>query len=65
MSPQGAFSRALAADSKPLREDEIELRQLSVMAIRLRLKGDWPDRAATRNCLALQLELLRWLEQQC
>lgn len=65
MSPQGAFSRALAADSKPLREDEIELRQLSVMAIRLRLKGDWQDRAATRNCLALQLELLRWLEQQC
>ncbi|WP_311065468.1 AAA family ATPase [Halomonas sp. DWK9] len=65
MSPQGAFSRALAADSKPLREDEIELRQLSVMAIRLRLQGDWQDRAATRNCLALQLELLRWLEQQC
>ena len=65
LSPQGAFSRALAADSKPLREDEIELRQLSVMAIRLRLKGDWQDRAATRNCLALQLELLRWLEQQC
>ncbi|NDL71742.1 AAA family ATPase [Vreelandella alkaliphila] len=65
MSPQGAFSRVLAADSKPLREDEIELRQLSVMAIRLRLQGDWQDRAATRNCLALQLELLRWLEQQC
>ncbi|MGP9568582.1 AAA family ATPase [Halomonas sp. AOP5-B2-8] len=65
MSPQGAFSRALAVDSKPLREDEIELRQLSVMAIRLRLKGDWQDRAAMRNCLALQLELLRWLEQQC
>ncbi|KPQ22051.1 MULTISPECIES: AAA family ATPase [unclassified Halomonas] len=65
MSPQGAFSRALATDSKPLREDEIELRQLSVMAIRLRLQGDWQDRAATRNCLALQLELLRWLEQQC
>ncbi|MGM0825886.1 MAG: AAA family ATPase [Pseudomonadota bacterium] len=65
MSPQGAFSRALATDSKPLREDEIELRQLSVMAIRLRLQGDWQDRAAARNCLALQLELLRWLEQQC
>ncbi|PCF94856.1 AAA family ATPase [Vreelandella nigrificans] len=65
LSPQGAFSRALAADSKPLREDEIELRQLSVMAIRLRLQGDWQERAATRNCLALQLELLRWLEQQC
>ncbi len=65
MSPQGAFSRVLAADSKPLREDEIELRQLSVMAIRLKLQGDWQDRAATRNCLALQLELLRWLEQQC
>ena len=65
MSPQGAFSRALAADSKPLREDEIELRQLSVMAIRLHLKGEWQDRAATRHCLTLQLELLRWLEQQC
>ncbi|MGM0544482.1 MAG: AAA family ATPase [Pseudomonadota bacterium] len=65
MSPQGAFSRALATDSKPLREDEIELRQLSVMAIRLRLQGDWQDRAAARDCLALQLELLRWLEQQC
>ncbi|CAM4037391.1 AAA family ATPase [Vreelandella rituensis] len=65
MSPQGAFSRALAADSKPLREDEIELRQLSVMAIRLHLKGEWHERGATRSCLALQLELLRWLEQQC
>lgn len=65
MSPQGAFSRALAADSKPLREDEIELRQLSVMAIRLRLQGDWQERGATRHCLTLQLELLRWLEQQC
>ncbi|RUR30481.1 AAA family ATPase [Vreelandella nanhaiensis] len=65
MSPQGAFSRVLAADSKPLRDEEIELRQLSVMAIRLRLKGDWQERAATRHCLSLQLELLRWLEQQC
>ncbi|WP_346798436.1 AAA family ATPase [Halomonas sp. Bachu 37] len=65
MSPQGAFSRALAADSRPLRDDEIELRQLSVMAIRLRLEGDWQDRAETRHCLGLQLELLRWLEQQC
>lgn len=64
-SHQGAFSRALAADSKPLREDEIELRQLSVMAIRLRLNGEWQERAATRHCLTLQLELLRWLEQQC
>ncbi|WP_447556209.1 AAA family ATPase [Vreelandella sp. EE22] len=65
VSPQGAFSRALAADSKPLREDEIELRQLSVMAIRLRLQGDWQERGAMRHCLNLQLELLRWLEQQC
>jgi DNA-binding SARP family transcriptional activator/tetratricopeptide (TPR) repeat protein len=65
ISPQGAYSRTLAADSKPLREDEIELRQLSVMAIRLRLQGDWQDRGATRSCLTLQLELLRWLEQQC
>ncbi|MCS2610201.1 AAA family ATPase [Halomonas dongshanensis] len=65
VSPQGAFSRALANDSKPLREEEIELRQLSVMAIRLQLKGDCQDRAATRDCLELQIELLRWLEQQC
>lgn len=65
VSPQGAYSRALAADSKPLREDEIELRQLSVMAIRLALKGDWQERGAMRHCLNLQLELLRWLEQQC
>ncbi|MGM0614282.1 MAG: AAA family ATPase [Pseudomonadota bacterium] len=65
LSPQGAYSRVLAADSKPLREDEIELRQLSVMAIRLRLQGDWQDRDATRSCLSLQLELLRWLERQC
>ncbi|WP_412030896.1 AAA family ATPase [Halomonas sp. ML-15] len=65
LSPQGAFSRALAADSSPLRDDEIEQRQLSVMAIRLRLKGEWQDRAETRACLALQIELMRWLEQQC
>ncbi|MFG6667342.1 AAA family ATPase [Halomonas sp. HNIBRBA4712] len=65
VSPQGAYSRALAADSKPLRDDEIELRQLSVMAIRLTLKGDWQERGAMRHCLTLQLELLRWLEQQC
>ncbi|TFH86658.1 ATPase [Billgrantia azerbaijanica] len=65
MSPQGAFSRTLAADSTPLREDEIEQRQLSVMAIRLRLKGELSARDETRACLALQIELLRWLEQQC
>ncbi|WP_447928883.1 MULTISPECIES: AAA family ATPase [unclassified Vreelandella] len=65
VTPQGAYSRALAADSKPLREDEIELRQLSVMAIRLTLKGDWQERGTMRHCLNLQLELLRWLEQQC
>lgn len=65
LSPQGAFSRALAMDSAPLSEDEIEQRQLSVMAIRLRLKGEWQDRAETRDCLALQFELMRWLERQC
>ncbi|MCH4563683.1 AAA family ATPase [Halomonas sp. EGI 63088] len=63
-SPNG-FSRTLAADSAPLREDEIEQRQLSVMAIRLRLSGDLSSRAGTRACLALQFELMRWLEQQC
>ncbi|MFC3285156.1 AAA family ATPase [Litchfieldella rifensis] len=65
LSPQGAFSRALALDSAPLSDDEIEQRQLSVMAIRLRLQGEWQDRAETRACLALQIELMRWLEQQC
>ncbi|MDN6297363.1 MAG: AAA family ATPase [Halomonas sp.] len=65
MSPKGAYSRALADSSAPLREDEIELRQLSVMAIRLKLEGEWQDRGAMQQCLALQLELLRWLEQQC
>ncbi|MCG6656950.1 AAA family ATPase [Halomonas campisalis] len=65
LSPQGAFSRALAADSTPLREDEIEQRQLSVMAIRLRLKGELSARDETRASLALQIELMRWLEQQC
>ncbi|SHL95569.1 AAA family ATPase [Vreelandella subglaciescola] len=65
MTPKGAYSRALAAGSAPLREDEIELRQLSVMAIRLTLEGEWQDRGAVQRCLTLQLELLRWLEQQC
>ncbi|MFY0990188.1 AAA family ATPase [Halomonas sp. C05BenzN] len=65
MAAQGGFSRTLAADSSPLREDEIEQRQLSVMAIRLRLKGDLSSRCETRACLALQFELMRWLEQQC
>ncbi|MDI5985252.1 AAA family ATPase [Halomonas sp. M4R5S39] len=65
LAAQNGFSRTLAADSSPLREDEIEQRQLSVMAIRLRLKGDLSSRAETRACLALQFELMRWLEQQC
>ncbi len=65
MSPQGAFSRALAVDSQPVREDEIEHRQLSVMAIRLRLKGEWEERGEVCACLSLQIELLRWLERQC
>ncbi|MCE8031942.1 ATPase [Billgrantia tianxiuensis] len=65
LSPQGAFSRTLAAGSSPLREDEIEQRQLSVMAIRLRVKGEFSARDETRACLALQIELMRWLEQQC
>jgi DNA-binding SARP family transcriptional activator/tetratricopeptide (TPR) repeat protein len=65
LSPQGAFSRTLAVDSSPLREDEIEQRQLSVMAIRLRLKKELSARDETRACLALQIELMRWLEQQC
>ncbi|NAW34693.1 AAA family ATPase [Halomonas alimentaria] len=59
------FSRTMAADSSPLREDEIEQRQLSVMAIRLRLKADLSTRPASRACLMLQFELMRWLEEQC
>ncbi|MDR5893426.1 AAA family ATPase [Halomonas mongoliensis] len=59
------FARTLAPDSAPLREEEIEQRQLSVMAIRLRLKGDLSSRPASRDCLMLQCELLRWLEEQC
>ncbi|MBB3189001.1 AAA family ATPase [Halomonas cerina] len=65
VGPSGAFSRALTADSPPLREDEIEQRQLSVMAIRLTLEGDLSSRGETRACLSLQIELMRWLEQQC
>ncbi|MBH8578664.1 AAA family ATPase [Bisbaumannia pacifica] len=65
LSPQGAFSRALALDSAPLRDDEIEQRQLSVMAIRLSLEEDLSARDATHASLALQIELMRWLEQQC
>ncbi|MDR5865639.1 AAA family ATPase [Halomonas koreensis] len=63
--PSGAFSRTLAADSAPPREDEIEQRQLSVMAIRLTLDADLATRGEARACLALQIELMRWLEQQC
>lgn len=63
--PSGAFSRTLAADSAPLREDEIEQRQLSVMAIRLSLDADLSTRGAARAVLSLQIELMRWLEQQC
>ncbi|WP_026106186.1 AAA family ATPase [Vreelandella jeotgali] len=58
-------SPTLTADSAPFREEEIELRQLSVMAIRLTLTGDWQDRGALQWCLTLQRQLLRWLEQQC
>lgn len=65
LTSQSAFSRALAADSSPLLDDEIEQRQLSVMAICLRIKGEWQDRAENRACLSLQIELMRWLEQQC
>lgn len=64
-SPRGAFSRALAVDSAPLDEEEVESRQLSVMAIRLRLNADLGSRAETRACLSLQIELMRWLEKQC
>lgn len=59
------FSRTLAPDSSPLREDEIEQRQLSVMAIRLRLKADLSTRSSSRANLMLQSELMRWLEEQC
>ncbi|HSH48133.1 MAG TPA: ATPase, partial [Halomonas sp.] len=63
--PGAEFRRTLAADSAPLREDEIEQRQLSVMAIRLSLDADLSTRSAARAALTLQIELMRWLEQQC
>lgn len=59
------FSRTLSTEGGPLREDEIEQRQLSVMAIRLRLRGDLSSRPASRACLMLQFELMHWLEEQC
>ncbi|NLC21961.1 MAG: ATPase, partial [Halomonadaceae bacterium] len=62
---QGAIARTLAAGNSPLSEDEIEQRQLSVMAIRLCVQGDFSARDETRACLVLQIELMRWLEQQC
>lgn len=62
---QGAFARAMASGNAPLSEDEIEQRQLSVMAIRLCVQGDFSARDETRACLVLQIELMRWLEQQC
>lgn len=65
LTPQGAISRTLSLDSAPLREDEIDHRQLSVMAIRLSVKDSHRDRVWARACLTLQIELLRWLEQQC
>lgn len=64
-SLQSAVSRALAPDSSSLCEDEIEQRQLSVMAIRLGVRGDFSARDETRACLVLHIELMRWLEQQC
>lgn len=57
--------RSLATDSQPLREEEVELRQLSVMALRLSVAGEWHERCAARQCLALQVDLLRWLEHRC
>ncbi|WP_459874506.1 AAA family ATPase [Halomonas shantousis] len=65
VTPQGAFSRVLSLDSAPLHPGEIEHRQLSVMAIRLHLQGDWQDRSQICACLTLQLDLMRWLERQC
>nr|WP_298522772.1 AAA family ATPase [uncultured Halomonas sp.] len=64
-SSQTAYVRALDSESEPLRDDEIEQRQLSVMAIRLRLNDERDQRPEVRACLTLQIELLRWLEQQC
>ncbi|MDN3554004.1 AAA family ATPase [Halomonas almeriensis] len=51
--------------SAPIREDEVEQRQLSVMAIRLHIEADLSSRSEARDFLALQVELMRWLEQQC
>ncbi|GED22753.1 AAA family ATPase [Halomonas halmophila] len=63
--PSGAFSRTIADNAAPIREDEVEQRQLSVMAIRLNIEADLSSRSEARDFLALQIELMRWLEQQC
>lgn len=57
--------RGLVMDGIPLDEETVESRQLSVMAIRLRLNADLGSRVQARACLALQIELMRWLEKQC
>ncbi|MGC3872967.1 AAA family ATPase [Halomonas sp. GXIMD04776] len=64
-SSQTAYARTLDSESVPLLDAEIEQRQLSVMAIRLRLQDERDQRHEVRACLTLQIELLRWLEQQC
>lgn len=59
------FCRSLAVGSAPLSKGEIEQRQLSVMAIRLTLNADLSTRSAARAVLSLQMELMRWVEEQC
>lgn len=59
------FSRGLDIGNTPLSEDELEQRQLSVMAIRLTLHADLSTRSAAKAVLSLQVELMHWLEAQC
>ncbi|QEA40935.1 AAA family ATPase [Pistricoccus aurantiacus] len=65
LSSQSAFARSGSQDGHALQEEEIEQRQLSVMAIRLSLECERQNHDEIRHCLNLQFELLRWLEQQC
>ncbi|WP_027966754.1 AAA family ATPase [Halomonas halocynthiae] len=60
-----SIRRTLAVGSAPLKEEEIEQRQLSVMAIRLSLKADLSTRVSARAVLSLQTGLMHWLELQC
>ena len=65
LTSQATYSGSYPDEDQPLCDDEMEQRQLSVMAIRLRLCTEGEERCEIRAYLTVQFELLRWLEQQC